>query len=107
MSTKPLDTAVPSPSSDGAAGSFDPAAPYRLSESVSLRPEPFGALVYDFTTRKLSFLKTVQLVEVVRGLADQPDARSAVEAAGVPAAQHEAYLKALAGLLQSRTIVAR
>ncbi|OLL80410.1 Mycofactocin system small protein [Pseudonocardia sp. Ae168_Ps1] len=63
--------------------------------------------MYDFTTRKLSFLKTVQLVEVVRGLADQPDARSAVEAAGVPAAQHEAYLKALAGLLQSRTIVAR
>ncbi|ANY07199.1 mycofactocin system protein MftB [Pseudonocardia sp. HH130630-07] len=89
-----------------AAGSpFDPAAPYRLSENVSLRPEPFGALVYDFVTRKLSFLKTPELVEVVRGLENHPDARSAVEAAGVPAAQHEAYLKALAGLLRSKTIV--
>ncbi|BBG04933.1 MULTISPECIES: mycofactocin biosynthesis chaperone MftB [Pseudonocardia] len=103
MSTKPLDATVP----DGAAGSFDPAAPYRVSESVSLRPEPFGALVYDFTTRKLSFLKTPELVEVVKGLGDQPDAQSAIEAAGVPETQHEAYLKALAGLLRSGTIVSR
>lgn len=107
MSTKPLDTAVPTASPDGAAGSFDPAAPYRVSESVSLRPEPFGALVYDFVTRKLSFLKTPELVEVVKGLEHHPDARCAVEAAGVPAAQHEAYLKALAGLMRSGTIVAR
>ena len=107
MSTKPVDTAVPAASSDGAAGSFDPAAPYRVSESVSLRPEPFGALVYDFTTRKLSFLKTPELVEVVKGLEHHPDARSAVEAAGVPASRHEAYLKALAGLLRSGTITAR
>ncbi|MFP5019597.1 mycofactocin biosynthesis chaperone MftB [Pseudonocardia phyllosphaerae] len=92
----------------GAAGSsFDPAAPYRISESVSVRPEPFGALVYDFVTRKLSFLKTPQLVEVVTTLEQHPDARSAVEAAGVPEAQHEAYLTALAGLLKSGTIVAR
>ncbi|WP_344020969.1 mycofactocin biosynthesis chaperone MftB, partial [Pseudonocardia kongjuensis] len=70
-------------------------------------PEPFGALVYDFVTRKLSFLKTPELVEVVTGLERHPDARSAVEAAGVPAAQHEAYLKALSGLLRSGTIVAR
>ena len=103
MSTTPVDTTVP----HGAAGSFDPAAPYRVSESVSLRPEPFGALVYDFVTRKLSFLKTPELVEVVTGLERHPDARSAVEAAGVPAAQHEAYLKALSGLLRSGTIVAR
>ncbi|WFG44310.1 mycofactocin biosynthesis chaperone MftB [Pseudonocardia alni] len=103
MSTKPLDTTVP----DGAAGAFDPAAPYRLSESVSLRPEPFGALVYDFVTRKLSFLKTPQLVSVVRDLENQPDAHSAVRAAGVEEPQHDAYLRALAGLLKSRTIVAR
>jgi putative mycofactocin binding protein MftB len=103
VSTKPLDTTVP----DGAAGAFDPAAPYRLSESVSLRPEPFGALVYDFVTRKLSFLKTPQLVSVVRDLENQPDARSAVRAAGVEEPQHDAYLRALAGLLKSRTIVAR
>ncbi|MBC3195028.1 mycofactocin biosynthesis chaperone MftB [Pseudonocardia sp. C8] len=108
MSTKPVDAAVPGSSPQEAAGSvFDPAAPYRVSESVSLRPEPFGALVYDFVTRKLSFLKTPQLVEVVTSLEQHPDARSAVEAAGVPESQREAYLKALAGLFASRTIVAR
>jgi putative mycofactocin binding protein MftB len=38
---------------------------------VALRPEPFGALVYHFGTRRLSFLKTPQLVEVVSGLERQ------------------------------------
>ena len=52
---------------------FDPTAPYALAGSVSLRPEPFGALVYDYATRRLSFLKTPQLVTVVRTLAEQPD----------------------------------
>jgi putative mycofactocin binding protein MftB len=74
---------------------------------VSLRPEPFGALVYDFATRKLSFLKTPQLVAVVSGLADHPDVHSAVEAAGVPEPQRPAYLRALAGLLASGTIEPR
>lgn len=105
MSTSGHDTAVPTANPDGAAESFDPAAPYRVSESVSLRPEPFGALVYDFTTRRLSFLKTPELVEVVTTLRDHPDARSAVAAAGVPQARHAAYLDALAGLLRSGTIV--
>ena len=44
-----------------------------LSGSVALRPEPFGALAYDFHTRRLSFLKSPQLVDVVRRLADAAD----------------------------------
>lgn len=87
------------------AGSFDPDRPYRLSSSVALRPEPFGALVYDFTTRKLSFLKTRLLVDVVRELENQPDARSTLESAGVPRAEHARYLDALAGLASAGTIV--
>ena len=86
---------------------FDPGLPYRCSPSVSLRPEPFGALVYDFATRKLSFLKTPELVAVVSGLGDHPDVHSAVEAAGVPEPQRPAYLRALAGLLASGTIEER
>jgi putative mycofactocin binding protein MftB len=74
---------------------------------VSLRPEPFGALVYHFGTRKLSFLKTLPLVEVVKGLEDHPDVHSAIAAAGVEEAQRPAYLKALAGLAASGTIEAR
>ncbi|MDN5861248.1 MAG: mycofactocin biosynthesis chaperone MftB [Pseudonocardia sp.] len=86
---------------------FDPRLPYRCSASVALRPEPFGALVYDFATRKLSFLKTPELVTVVSGLADHPDAHSAVVAAGVPEQQRPAYLRALAGLLAGGTIEER
>jgi putative mycofactocin binding protein MftB len=86
---------------------FDPARPYRCNPSVALRPEPFGALVYHFGTRRLSFLKTPQLVTVVGGLADQPDVHSALDAADVAPAQRAAYLDALAGLAGNGTIIAR
>jgi putative mycofactocin binding protein MftB len=72
--------------------------PWALSPAVALRPEPFGALAYHFGNRKLTFLKRPELVAVVRGLADQPDVRSALRAAGVPDEQHEAYADALRAL---------
>ncbi|WP_322938702.1 mycofactocin biosynthesis chaperone MftB [Nocardioides bizhenqiangii] len=71
---------------------------WALSPSVALRPERFGALAYHFGNRKLTFLKRPMLVAVVRGLATQPDVRSALAAAGVPAHQHAAYAEALRGL---------
>ncbi|MEU0538502.1 mycofactocin biosynthesis chaperone MftB [Nocardia sp. NPDC005978] len=86
---------------------FDPALPHRLAESVSLRPEPFGALVYDYATRKLSFLKTPLLVRVVESLEHQPDVHATLVAAGVPAADHPRYLGALAGLAASGAIAPR
>jgi putative mycofactocin binding protein MftB len=91
-----------------AAGpAFDPARPYRCSPSVALRPEPFGALVYHFGTRKLSFLKTPQLLTTVQALAEQPDVHAALVAADVPQEQRPAYLRALAGLAASGTIEER
>jgi mycofactocin biosynthesis protein MftB len=83
---------------------FDAGLPYRCSPNVALRPEPFGALVYHFGTRRLSFLKTPQLVTVVSGLAHNPDVHSALVAAGVEEAQRPAYLRALAGLAENGTI---
>ena len=71
---------------------------WTLSSSVALRPEPFGALAYHFGNRKLTFLKRPELVAVVRALGEQPDVRSALVAAGVPATQHPAYVTALRGL---------
>ena len=47
---------------------------------------------------RLTFLKRPALVAVVRGLADQPDVRAALVAAGVPDKQHPAYAAALRGL---------
>jgi mycofactocin biosynthesis protein MftB len=41
------------------------AARLRLAGSVSVRPERFGALLYDFRTRKLMFLKTPRLAAVI------------------------------------------
>jgi mycofactocin biosynthesis protein MftB len=87
--------------------SFDPGLPHRCSPSVALRPEPFGALLYHFGTRRLSFLKTPQLVDVVRGLEHHPDVHAAIEAAGVAEPQRAAYLRALAGLAANGTIEVR
>lgn len=78
--------------------------PWMLSPSVALRPEPFGALAYHFGNRKLTFLKRPELVAVVKGLAEAPDVRTALERAGIPASQHSAYAAALQGLAQTDMI---
>jgi putative mycofactocin binding protein MftB len=83
---------------------FDPAAPWRKALSVALRPEPFGALVYSFSTRTLSFLKSKKLATVVETLGDHPSANAAIEAGGVPEAQRPAYVRALADLARSQMI---
>ncbi|MCF6506746.1 mycofactocin biosynthesis chaperone MftB [Blastococcus sp. MG754426] len=86
---------------------FDPALPWQKARSVALRPEPFGALVYHFGNRKLSFLKSKQLVAVVEALAGHPSAEAALVACGVPGAQRGAYVKALADLARSQMIERR
>ncbi|WP_007520314.1 mycofactocin biosynthesis chaperone MftB [Pseudofrankia saprophytica] len=79
--------------------SFDPARPYRLHPKVALRPERFGALAYSYDTRRLSLLKDVDLVAVVRALADAPSAGDAL--AAVPAAKRPAVERALARLVET------
>ncbi len=86
---------------------FDPALPWRRARSVALRPEPFGALVYHFGNRRLSFLKSKQLVAVVEALAEHPSATAALAACGVPEAQLPAYRRALADLARSQMIERR
>jgi mycofactocin biosynthesis protein MftB len=81
-----------------------PGAAWELSPSVSLRPEPFGALAYDFVTRKLSFLKSPMLVDVVRRLGDAADVEDALFGAGVPAAERDRYVAALGTLATSGII---
>ena len=81
--------------------------PWRVSPSVALRPEPFGALAYHFGNRKLTFLKSKTLVRVVETLADHPTASATLAACEVPEAQRPAYLKALADLARSQMIERR
>jgi putative mycofactocin binding protein MftB len=83
---------------------FDADLPWQKARSVALRPEPFGALVYHFGNRKLSFLKSKTLVAVVRALEDHPSATVTLNACGVPEAQRAAYVKALGDLARSQMI---
>jgi putative mycofactocin binding protein MftB len=78
-----------------------------LHPQVSVRPEPFGALLYHFGTRKLSVLKDRRLLEVLRSLEDAPTARAACAAAGVPASDQARYGAALGALVRSSMIVER
>jgi len=86
---------------------FDPALAWRRAPSVALRPEPFGALVYSFRNRKLSFLKSRQLVDVVESLAEHPSATAALVACGIAEPQRPAYVRALADLARSEMIEIR
>jgi mycofactocin biosynthesis protein MftB len=91
-------------STEDGSGSFDLDRAWRLDERVSVRPERFGALLYHFGTRRLSFLKSPQLLDVVRGLAEQPTARAACARAGVAEQELPRYRAALAALAASRMI---
>lgn len=86
-------------------GGFDPGRAWRLHPQVAVRPEPFGALLYHFGTRKLSFLKNRTIFAVVQSLADCPDVRTACRAAGVEDAQQRPYLHALGVLAGSNMLV--
>jgi putative mycofactocin binding protein MftB len=77
---------------------------WQLHQQVSVRPERFGALLYHFGTRRLSFLKSPALLTVVNSLCDEPSARDACLAAGVTDADLPAYASALATLAGSRMI---
>ena len=91
-------------STELARGEFDLDAAWRLAGQVQVRPERFGALLYHFGTRQLSFLKSPALLTVVRGLATQPSARAACQAADVPDAQLPSYRRAMGTLAAAQMI---
>ena len=64
-----------------------------LHPQVSVRPEPFGALLYHFGTRRLSFLKDRRLLAVVQRLDGETTVEQALET--VPEAERAAFRSAL------------
>jgi mycofactocin biosynthesis protein MftB len=86
---------------------FDLDASWRLHPQVSVRPERFGALLYHFGTRRLSFVKTPELFAVVTALDSQPTARAACALAGVGTAELPLYARALGTLAASQMICER
>ncbi|MFT4085962.1 MAG: mycofactocin biosynthesis chaperone MftB [Gordonia sp. (in: high G+C Gram-positive bacteria)] len=95
----------PAAGSDVGRDAFDVTCAWRLNPSVALRPEPFGALLYHFGTRKLSFLKNLAVVDLVQSLTDHPSADAAMTAAGLGDAERPLYLQALTALADSGMIV--
>ena len=79
---------------------------WQLNPQVALRDESFGALAYHYGNRRLVFLKSRLLVELVSSLGEYPSAAAAI-AAVVPEGQHDAYRRALARLAASEVIDAR
>jgi putative mycofactocin binding protein MftB len=85
--------------------SFDGSAHYRLDPKVALRPEPFGALAYHYGSRRLTFLRSPLLADVVRRLDEFPSVDEAL-ASCVPPRSVPAYRRALESLAESEFICA-
>ena len=85
---------------------LDTSAPWQLNSQVSLRDETFGALAYHHGTRRLVFLKSRELVEVVRRLSEFDNVDAALDEL-VPAAQRGRYVTALSSLVRSEILCER
>ena len=87
-----------------ALAGFDLDRRWQLHPQVSVRPERFGALLYHFGTRRLSFLKSPALLTVVSTLGEAPSARAACRLAGVTEAELPACAATLGTLAASLMI---
>ena len=86
--------------------SFDPSRGYEKHPQVAIRREEFGGLAYHYGNRRLVFLRSPALADLVEALADFPDADRALTAS-VPAGSRTSYEKALGSLLSSEVIRVR
>jgi putative mycofactocin binding protein MftB len=86
-----------------AAAAFRPDVAYEKHPQVAIRPEEFGGLAYHYGNRRLVFLKSPALVNVVEALARYPTAGDAL-AACAPADQAPACSAALPRLLAADVI---
>ena len=80
--------------------SFDASRAWRLGPEVSLREENFGALAYHHGNRRLVFLKSHELVALLRRLGEFSSANEALEVM-VRGDEVPRYLEALASLERS------
>jgi len=85
---------------------FDPGKAWRVHPQIALRDESFGALAYHFGTRRLMFLKSRALVELVVALEQYESAQAALDAL-VPETERITYRRALARLAASEVIDVR
>ena len=82
-------------------------APLELHPQVALRPEPFGALAYHYGNRRLVFLKSPDVLAVVRALGDHATLADALSACGVEERRWPAFVAALDSLENSEVVRGR
>ena len=76
---------------------------WQLNPQVALRDESFGALAYHYGTRRLHFLKSRLLVDLVQSLEHHHSAAAAIDAT-VPTGERDRYARALRRLAESGVI---
>ena len=81
--------------------------PWRLHPQVAVRPEPFGALLYHFGTRRLSFVKDPTLLRVLECLPEAASARAACVRVGAAGHDLPRYERALSALAHSDMLIER
>ena len=77
---------------------------WELDPQVALRPEPFGALAYHYGNRRLTFLRSSDLVELVRSLGDHPSVDDALAASPIATDKWPSFEHALESLAASEVI---
>jgi putative mycofactocin binding protein MftB len=73
----------------------------RLHPQVSVRPEPFGALLYHFGNRKLTFIKDPTLFRLVESLGDGKDVTQAMDEVGITETDRDIIRRSLDALVAS------
>jgi putative mycofactocin binding protein MftB len=84
--------------------SIDLDAAYGLDDRVALRPEPFGALAYHFGNRRLTFLRSPDIVAVVRRLSSVDTVADALRAESIDERRWSSFTRALDSLEASDMI---
>jgi mycofactocin biosynthesis protein MftB len=77
---------------------------WELDPMVALRPEPFGALAYHYGNRRLTFLRSPDLVTLVRSLGDHESVDAALDANHVDLRRRPSFERALSSLADSEVI---
>ncbi|MEO7398297.1 MAG: mycofactocin biosynthesis chaperone MftB [Ilumatobacteraceae bacterium] len=75
-----------------------------LNPQVALRPEPFGALAYNYANRRLVFLKHVDVVRVATSLADHDTLRGALLACAIRPQRWPSFATAFASLRAAEVV---
>jgi putative mycofactocin binding protein MftB len=72
-----------------------------LDPDVALRPEPFGALAYHYGTRRLTFLRSQDLVDLVQDLGRHDSIDDALAASSIEQRRWPSFRKAVDALVDS------